>query len=192
MRVLCGFLPAMSAKAKKAKGKQIRAWHLKRRSGTDLSGIARASTPRSEAGSTTTGPSTAPSCTPLLCASMSISFDGQCRRSNDCGASQQRPGPGWMPSDSTSPASLPTGICSHAPTADLWGPDEARVSRPVLREREGEVPSRHSPKPHVPIERGGETGPLVGYCAPDYQCRGHNPCRSSSRFSTRRTRSPAY
>ena len=36
------FLPAMSAKAKKAKGQQIRAWHLHRRSGADLSGIARA------------------------------------------------------------------------------------------------------------------------------------------------------
>ena len=34
------FLPAMSAKARKAKGKQIRDWHLKRRSGTDLSGLA--------------------------------------------------------------------------------------------------------------------------------------------------------
>ncbi len=34
------FLPAMSTKARKAKGRQIRAWHLKRRSGTDLSGLA--------------------------------------------------------------------------------------------------------------------------------------------------------
>lgn len=34
------FAPAMSAKAKKAKGQQIRAWHLNRRSGTDLSGLA--------------------------------------------------------------------------------------------------------------------------------------------------------
>ena len=34
------FLPAMSAKARKAKGQQIRAWHLNRRSGTDLSGLA--------------------------------------------------------------------------------------------------------------------------------------------------------
>ena len=32
----------MSAKAKKAKGKQIRDWHLNRRIGTDLSGLARA------------------------------------------------------------------------------------------------------------------------------------------------------
>jgi group II intron reverse transcriptase/maturase len=34
------FSPAMSTKAKKAKGKQIRDWHLNRRSGTDLSGLA--------------------------------------------------------------------------------------------------------------------------------------------------------
>src|SRR5215210_3634376 len=34
------FSPAMSTKAKKAKSLQIRAWHLKRRSGTDLSGLA--------------------------------------------------------------------------------------------------------------------------------------------------------
>ncbi len=35
------FSPAISVKAKKAKGQQIRAWHLNRRSGTDLSGLAR-------------------------------------------------------------------------------------------------------------------------------------------------------
>ena len=35
-----GFSPAMSAQAKKAKGKQIRDWHLNRRIGTDLSGLA--------------------------------------------------------------------------------------------------------------------------------------------------------
>ena len=34
------FLPAMSDKAKKAVGKKIRDWHLKRRSHTDLSGLA--------------------------------------------------------------------------------------------------------------------------------------------------------
>ncbi len=40
------FLPAMSATAKKAKGQQIRAWHLNRRNGTDLSGIARGINPQ--------------------------------------------------------------------------------------------------------------------------------------------------
>jgi RNA-directed DNA polymerase len=41
-----GFSPAISAKAKKAKGKQIRDWHLNRRSGTDLSGLAREINPQ--------------------------------------------------------------------------------------------------------------------------------------------------
>ncbi len=40
------FSPAMSDKAKKAKGQQIRRWHLNRRSGTDLSGIARTINPQ--------------------------------------------------------------------------------------------------------------------------------------------------
>jgi RNA-directed DNA polymerase len=35
-----GFNPAMSGKAAKAAGQEIRAWHLNRRRGTDLSGIA--------------------------------------------------------------------------------------------------------------------------------------------------------
>jgi RNA-directed DNA polymerase len=35
-----GFSPAISATAKKAKGKQIRDWHLNRRSSADLSGLA--------------------------------------------------------------------------------------------------------------------------------------------------------
>jgi len=41
-----GFSPAISAKAKKAKGRQIRAWHLNRRSGTDLSRLAEAINPQ--------------------------------------------------------------------------------------------------------------------------------------------------
>ena len=34
------FSPAMSTKAMTAKGLQVRAWHLNRRTGTDLSGLA--------------------------------------------------------------------------------------------------------------------------------------------------------
>lgn len=40
------FAPAMSVKASKAKGKQIRNWHLNRRSGTDLTGIAKTINPQ--------------------------------------------------------------------------------------------------------------------------------------------------
>ena len=38
--VFVGFVPAMSTKARKVVGQKIRAWHLNRRSGTDLSGLA--------------------------------------------------------------------------------------------------------------------------------------------------------
>src|ERR1022692_300644 len=41
-----GFSPAISAKAKKAKGKQIRDWHLNRRSSADLPGLAREINPQ--------------------------------------------------------------------------------------------------------------------------------------------------
>ena len=41
-----GFSPAISSKARKAKGKQIRDWHLNRRSSTDLSGLAREINPQ--------------------------------------------------------------------------------------------------------------------------------------------------
>jgi len=41
-----GFSPAISATAKKAKGKQIRDWHLNRRSSADLSGLAREINPQ--------------------------------------------------------------------------------------------------------------------------------------------------
>ena len=41
-----GFSPAISAKAKKAKGQQIRNWHLNRRSSTDLPGLAEAINPQ--------------------------------------------------------------------------------------------------------------------------------------------------
>ena len=35
--------------------------------------------------------------------------------------------------------------------AGLWEPYDGRLSRTVLREREGEVPSRHSPRPGAHI-----------------------------------------
>ena len=41
-----GFSPAISGKAKKAKGKQIRDWHLNRRSSADLSSLAREINPQ--------------------------------------------------------------------------------------------------------------------------------------------------
>jgi len=41
-----GFSPAMSGKARKAVNQKVRAWHLNRRSGRDLSGLAREINPQ--------------------------------------------------------------------------------------------------------------------------------------------------
>ena len=54
-------------------------WHLNRRSRTDLSSLAREINPRYEAGSTITGPSTAPSCMSSHGASTSTWSDGPCK-----------------------------------------------------------------------------------------------------------------
>jgi RNA-directed DNA polymerase len=40
----------------------------------------------------------------------------------------------------------PRSVRSLADAAEQWEPDEARVSRPFLRERGGETPPRHSPR----------------------------------------------
>ena len=103
------------------------------------------STPRSEAGSTTTEPSTAPSCIPSQHASTNISSDGRCRSSNDCEANPPKHGDGSTLPVSASHNSSLTGTSLLQPNAGLWEPYDGRLSRTVLTERE--VPSRHSPGP---------------------------------------------
>jgi hypothetical protein len=90
-------------------------------------------------------PSTAPSCTPSLRASTSISADGQCRSSNDYEDVPTGHGAGWMRHGCDGRSSSPIGISSPHRHAGLWEPYDGRPSRTVLREREGEVPSRYSP-----------------------------------------------
>ena len=117
-----GFSPAISVKAKKAKGQQIRDWHLNRRSGTDLSGLAEArSTLKSGAGSTITEPSTAPSCASSHGASTSTSPGGPCTSSNDSAASTPKRWPGCRRSTSTSRACSPTGSSSRSPEGRTVG-----------------------------------------------------------------------
>jgi hypothetical protein len=74
----------MSAKAKKAKGKQIRDWHLNRCGGSDLSDLAQAINAQVRGWiKTTTVPSIAPSCISSHDASTSIWSGGPCRSSSD-------------------------------------------------------------------------------------------------------------
>jgi hypothetical protein len=88
--------------------------------------------PRSEVGTVTTESSIAPSCSPLPCASTSISFGEQCTSSSGRGTGQPKLGPGSMLHVSTS----------------LMGPDDGT---PVLRKREGETPFRYSLKVARPV-----------------------------------------
>ena len=90
------FSPAMSPKAKKAIGKQIRDWHLNRRSATTWPVSPRPSTPGFEAGST------------------------RCSSSNDCEANPPKRGDGSTLPVSESHDSSPTGTSSHQPNAGLW------------------------------------------------------------------------
>src|ERR1039458_361320 len=91
------------------------------------------------------GPSTAPSCTPSLRASTSTSSDRQCRSSNDYEDVPTGNDAGWMRHGCDSRSSSPIGISSPHRHAGLWEPYDGIPSRTVLREREGEGPSRYSP-----------------------------------------------
>ena len=69
--------PAIAPAARNALSLAIRAWHLRRRSTSDLSSLAREINDKCVAGSAITGTSIAPSCASWPCASISISFDGR-------------------------------------------------------------------------------------------------------------------
>src|SRR5208282_3797813 len=70
---------------------------------------------------------------------------GPCTNSSDSAASTPKRWPGCKRHTNTSPACSPTGSSSHSPQAGLWGPDDGRLSRPVLRAAGGETPPADSP-----------------------------------------------
>ena len=124
------------------------------RSGTGISTAAAARTcPASlrrsilkyKAGSTITEPSTAPSCVSWHGASTSTSPGGPCISSSDSVASTPKRWPGCRRCISTSLACSLTGSSSRSLKAGLWGPDDGRLSRPVLRAAGGEIPPADSP-----------------------------------------------
>jgi hypothetical protein len=97
------------------------------------------------AGSTITGPSTAPSCASSPGASMSILFDGPCKSSNDLEASTSGQQNGCNGSTVTSLTFSPIGSLSRLLHAGLWGPDNGRLLRPVLREPGAAMPPATHP-----------------------------------------------
>ena len=105
----------MSTRAKKAKGQQIRAWHLNRRSGTDLSGLAGDINPQVRGWINYYGAFYRSELFSLCGASTSTSSDGPCRSSSDCEVNPPGHGHGSTASNNASPRSLLTGSSSASP-----------------------------------------------------------------------------
>ena len=145
-----GFNPAMSDKAMKAKAKQIRDWHLNRRSGADLSDLAEEINPQVRGWVNYYGAfyrsrlhRIAERIDEHIVRWAMQKFKRL--RGGRCGL-----GLGWRLFGSVSPASSPTGPSSHAPQVGLWEPGEGRPSRRVLREPGGATPPGHSPGSREP------------------------------------------
>jgi hypothetical protein len=140
-----GFSPAISNKAKKAKGRQIRAWHLNRRSGTDLSGLAEAINPQVRGWINYYGAFYRSELRFLAWRINEHLTRWAMHKFKRFRANTPKRWPGCKRSTSTSRACSPTGSSSHSPKAGLWGPDDGRPSRPVLRAAGGETPPADSP-----------------------------------------------
>ena len=83
-------------------------------------------------------------CIPPFGASSDISRDGLRESIKPYVVVNGVPGIGSCALRNANPGCSPTGRCCMG-VAEQWEPDDARVSRPVLRERGGASPPRHSP-----------------------------------------------
>jgi hypothetical protein len=156
------FAPAMSAKALKAVGQKIRGWHLNRRSGTDLSGLAAEINPQVRGW---------------------INYYGAFYRSGLSSIARRidehllrwamqkfkrlrgKPARAWAwlrAARQHQPTLFAHWEFAATTTAGLWEPYDGRLSRTVLREREGEAPSRYSP--------GGRWGQGAGQSPSVWAC----------------------
>ena len=139
------FSPAMSPNAKKAIGEQIRDWHLNRRSATDLAGLAGPTNARIRGWFNYYGAFYRSELYSIAARIDEHLVRWRCRSSNDCEANPPKRKDGSTLPVSASHNSSLTGTSSLQPHAELREPYDGRLSRTVLTEREGEVPSRHSP-----------------------------------------------
>jgi hypothetical protein len=140
------FTPAISTQALKAKGLQIRAWHLNRRSGTDLSSLAEAINPGS---ARLDQPLRA-----LLPLDVVLPCSAHRRASCTVGHAEvqttaRQPNPSVEMAARRAAASTPSLRSLVPPRITAWPDYGSRVTRDrhvrFSREREGEVPSRCSP-----------------------------------------------
>src|SRR3984957_3368022 len=74
--------------------------------------------------------------------------DGRAGSSSPCAGTSGDPDTGWRASHAISLGCSLTGTCSMD-AAEQWEPDDARVSRPVLRERGAAMP--RAPRPFIKV-----------------------------------------
>ena len=147
-----GFNPAMSAKAAKAVSQKIRAWHLNRRSATDLSDLAEDINAQVRGWIGYYGAFYRSRLYPIATRIDQHLVRWAVQKYKRLRGRPSGPGPGWMLSVSASPGSSSTGTSSRAPKIGLWEPGEGRPSRRVLREPGGAIP----PATHLSFRRGEE------------------------------------
>ena len=139
------FAPAISAKATKAVGQKVRAWHLNRRSGTDLSGLAEEINPQVRGWIGYYGAFYRSELYSLAWRidEHLVRWAMQKFKRLRGKAAKAR---AWLDAvRQHQPGSSPTGTSSRPPAVGLWEPYDGRLSRTVLREPEGEIPSGYSP-----------------------------------------------
>ena len=116
-----GFSPAISGKAKKAKGKQIRDWHLNRRSSADLSSLAKEINPQVQGWINYYGAFYRSELHFLAWRINEHLIRWAMQSSSDSAASTPKRWPGCKRCISTSLACSPTGSSSRSPKASYVG-----------------------------------------------------------------------
>ncbi len=153
-----GFNPAMSAKAAKAVSQKIRAWHLNRRSATDLSDLAREINPQVRGWIGYYG---AFYRSRLYLIALRIDQHLVRWAMQKYKRLRGRPERAWAWLEAVRQHQPALFAHWHLLSAHQQPTCGGRMRREShvrsLREREGEVPSRHSPVPHAGICAGGRS-----------------------------------
>ena len=151
------FSPAASDKALKAIRQTVRSWTLHERSDKTLDDLARMFNASIRGWINYYGSSTSRRFTRPYGTSIAYWHDGRIGSSSPSDVTGGERSSGWLASRDANRCCLLTGGCCRG-MAERWEPDEARVSRPVLRAPGGETPPGDSPRHPQPRSCGRGSG----------------------------------